>query len=197
MASKVTTRLALLLAPSALLATMALGGCSDSLMQSIGLQRNPPDEFQVTTQPVLAMPPNLEAAAQALPAPTPGASRPQDVAVRQQAEDAMIGGAALPNGTPSTAGDASLVQQAGPAAPANIRQEVDAQGRQDVKSRATANRLNPLGRPVAPVAVVDAGAERKRLQENAALGRSPATGSTPLVKPGKHGPLGNLINNLF
>ncbi len=89
MASKVTTRLALLLAP------LVLAGCTDSMMKTIGLQRDPPDEFQVTTQPALAMPPDLNVAAAALPRPDPGASRPQEVAVRQQAEDAMIGGAAI------------------------------------------------------------------------------------------------------
>src|ERR1700710_2561714 len=113
MASKVTTRLALLLAP------LVLAGCSDSVMKTIGLQRDPPDEFQVTTQPALAMPPDLNVAAQALPRPDPGASRPQDVAVRQQAEDAMIGGAAI-GGGPTTGGDAALVQAGGPAGAARI-----------------------------------------------------------------------------
>jgi Protein of unknown function (DUF3035) len=83
-------RSALLLAPL-ILPVAAVGGCSDSTMQTLGLQRNPPDEFQVTTQPVLAMPPDLNAAAATLPSPVPGAPRPQDVAVPQQAEDAMLG----------------------------------------------------------------------------------------------------------
>jgi Protein of unknown function (DUF3035) len=190
MASKVTTRLALLLAP------LVLAGCSDSVMKTIGLQRDPPDEFQVTTQPALAMPPDLNVAAQALPRPDPGASRPQDVAVRQQAEDAMIGGAAI-GGGPTTGGDAALVQAAGPAAPADIREEVDAQGQKDKGSRKLSNRLNPLGRAAAPVAEVDPAGERQRLQENAALGRSPAAGQTPLVKPGNRGPLGNLLDSIF
>ena len=61
-----TMRWALLLAP------LMVAGCSNGTMQVLGLQRDPPDEFQVTTQPALAMPPDLNAAAAALPAPIPG-----------------------------------------------------------------------------------------------------------------------------
>jgi Protein of unknown function (DUF3035) len=184
-------RIALLLAP------LVLVGCSDSVMQTIGLQRDPPDEFKVTTQPVLAMPPDLDAAATQLPAPTPGASRPQDVAVRQQAADAMLGGAALSGGTPSTVGDAALVEKAGPPAPADIREQIDEQSQKDIKSHSLANRLDPFGPAPAKPALVDASAERQRLQKNAALGESPAAGSTPVVKPPSNGPLGNLLNGIF
>ena len=41
--------------------------------------------------------------------------------------------------------------------------------------------------------VVDAAAERQRLQENAALGRSPTVGATPTVKVSKPGFFGNLF----
>jgi hypothetical protein len=184
-------RIALLLAP------LVLAGCTDGVMQTIGLQRDPPDEFKVTTQPVLAMPPDLNAAATDLPAPTPGAARPQDVAVKQQAEDAMLGGAALSGGVPSTTGDAALVQQAGPSAPVDIRAEIDAQAQRDIKSHTLASRLNPFSAGPAKPALVDPAAERQRLQKNAALGVSPAVGSTPLVKPKPNGPLGNLIDSIF
>jgi hypothetical protein len=186
-----TMRWALLLAP------LVLVGCSDNTMQALGLQRDPPDEFQVTTQPVLAMPPDLNAAAAALPAPIPGAPRPQDVAVPQQAEDAMLGGAALGGGTPSTAADQAFLQQAGPPAPPGIRQQINNLAAQDARSQTLGNRMDPFGLPVATPALVDASQERQRLQKNAALGLSPAVGSTPLVKPKTSGPLGNLLNSLF
>ena len=184
-------RIALLLAP------LVLAGCSDGVMQTIGLQRDPPDEFKVTTQPVLAMPPDLNAAATVLPAPTPGAPRPQDVAVKQQAEDAMLGGAALSGGAPSTIGDQALLQKAGPAAPADIREEINTQAQKDVHSHSLASRLNPFSASPAKPALVDPAAESQRLQKNAALGLSPAAGATPTVKPKSNGPLGNLINNIF
>jgi hypothetical protein len=189
-------RSALLLAPL-VLSPLALGGCSNGTLQVIGLQRDPPDEFQVTTQPVLAMPPDLNAAAGALPSPIPGAPRPQDVAVPQQAEDAMIGGAALQSGTPSTAGDQNFLQRAGPPAPAGIRRQVNTLAARDAKSRTFGNQMDPFGIAVAKPALVDASQERQRLQKNAALGLSPAAGSTPIVKPKSNGPLGNLLDSIF
>jgi hypothetical protein len=192
----ITMRRALFLAPL-VLAPLTLGACSSGALQTLGLQRDPPDEFQVTTQPALAMPPDLNAAASALPAPAPGAPRPQDVAVPQQAEDAMLGGAALEGGTPSTAGDQSFLQQAGPQPPPDIRQEINAQAARDAKSQTLGNRLNPFGIKEAKPALVDASQERQRLQKNAALGLSPAVGSTPLVKPKSNGPLGDLLNSVF
>jgi hypothetical protein len=186
-----TMRSALLLAP------LVLAGCSNGMLQTLGLQRDPPDEFQVTTQPPLAMPPDLNAAAAALPAPIPGAPRPQDVAVPQQAEDAMLGGAALEGGVPSTAGDQSFLQKAGPPAPPAIRQEINTLAARDAKSQTLGNRMDPFGIPVAKPALVDATEERQRLQKNAALGLSPAVGSTPIVKPKSNGPLGDLLNKIF
>ncbi len=196
MSRMITMRRALFLAPL-VLAPLTLGACSSGALQTLGLQRDPPDEFQVTTQPALAMPPDLNAAASALPAPAPGAPRPQDVAVPQQAEDAMLGGAALEGGTPSTAGDQSFLQQAGPQPPPDIRQEINAQAARDAKSQTLGNRLNPFGIKEAKPALVDASQERQRLQKNAALGLSPAVGSTPLVKPKSNGPLGDLLNSVF
>jgi hypothetical protein len=191
-----TMRWALLRAPLVLL-PLALMGCNDGTMQALGLQRNPPDEFQVTTQPALAIPPDLNAAAAALPAPIPGAPRPQDVAVPQQAEDAMLGGAALEGGAPSTVGDQTFLQKAGPPAPPDIRQEINNLAARDARSQTLGNRMNPFGIPVAKPALVDASQERQRLQKNAALGLSPAVGSTPIVKPKTNGPLGDLLDSIF
>ena len=189
-------RWALLLAPL-VLAPLGVSGCSNGTMQTLGLQRDPPDEFQVTTQPALAMPPDLNAAATNLPAPVPGAPRPQDVAVPQQAEDAMLGGAALEGGTPSTVGDQTFLQHAGPPPPTGIRQEINSLAARDARSETLGNRMNPFGLNVAKPALVDASLERQRLQKNAALGISPAAGSTPIVKPKSNGPLGNLLDSIF
>lgn len=196
MSRMMTMRSALLMAPL-VMPILALGGCSSGTLQTLGLQRDPPDEFQVTTQPQLAMPPDLNAAATALPVPTPGAPRPQDVAVPQQAEDAMLGGAALEGGTPSTQGDQAFLQKAGPPAPPNIRRQVDAIATRDAKSHDLGNRINPFGTPVAKPALVNADEERQRIQKDAALGLSPTVGKTPLVKPKNNGPLGDLLDSIF
>ncbi|WP_459677270.1 DUF3035 domain-containing protein [Acidisoma sp. 7E03] len=180
-----------------LVAPLMIAGCSSSTMQTLGLQRDPPDEFKVTTQPQLAMPPDLNQAAEALPAPTPGVARPQDVAISQQAATAMMGAAALPSGPASTTGDQNFLQQAGPPASPGIRNEVDALGEKDQQSRTLGNRMNPFGSAVQKPAVVNAKEESQRLQKNAALGQSPAVGSTPLVKQKDHGPLGNWLESIF
>jgi Protein of unknown function (DUF3035) len=196
MSRMMTMRRALFLAPL-VLSPLTLAGCGNGTLQTLGLQRDPPDEFQVTTQPVLAMPPDLNAAAATLPAPVPGAPRPQDVAVPQQAEDALLGGAALEGGAPTTAGDQNFLAKAGPPAPPAIRDEVDELAASDAASHDLGNRINPFGTAVAKPALVDASAERQRLQKNAALGLSPAVGSTPIVKPKNNGPLGDLLDSIF
>lgn len=180
-----------------LMAPLMLAGCSSGTMQTLGLQRNPPDEFQVTTQSQLAMPPDLNSAAADLPAPSPGAPRPQEVAIPVQAENAMIGGAAQSGATPNTVGDQAFVAQAGPPAPADVRQQIDVLAARDAKSQTLGNRMNPFGLTPAQPALVDAKGESQRLQKNAALGLSPANGSTPLVKPKSHGPLGDLLDKIF
>ena len=74
----------------------------------------PPDEFTVTTRAPLSMPPDFS-----LRPPRPGASRPQELSERQQAEATLSPSAAL-GGTPAgtSPGQQSLVAAAGPGCPA-------------------------------------------------------------------------------
>ena len=99
-----------------------LAGCSDGLTRTFGLTRDAPDEYTVTTRAPLSMPPDYN-----LRPPRPGAARPQEQSERQQAEEALVPQLALgaPQGNTSP-GQAALLQEAGPPAPANIRREVDA-----------------------------------------------------------------------
>ena len=56
-----------------LLSALLLSGCGgDDISRSFGLQRDAPDEFQVSTRAPLSMPPDFT-----LRAPRPGAARPQ------------------------------------------------------------------------------------------------------------------------
>ena len=64
----------------------ALGGCSS---HSSLFNRARPDEFAVTRQAPLVVPPDF-----ALSPPNPGAPRPQDVDSSRQALDALFGGSA-------------------------------------------------------------------------------------------------------
>ena len=99
------------------LATLALAAllpaCSDSTSRTLGLVRDAPDEFQVTTRAPLSMPPDMTT----LPSPSPGSPRPQERSARQQAEALLSPGLALqdPRRSPTTrpsVGEAALLQRA-------------------------------------------------------------------------------------
>jgi hypothetical protein len=175
-----------------LLAPLLLAACSgDDLSRSFGLTRDAPDEFTVTTQAPLSMPPNFN-----LRPPQPGEARPQNISPRMQAEEALTPQIAL-SGAPSaqeSAGQQALVQAAGPSAPSNIRSEVN----REAAARASQNtsfvdtlmfwRSTPP-----PGIVVDPQKEAQRLRENAALGRNPDIGDTPIIQPTKKGWLEGLF----
>ena len=170
---------------------LGLGACSgDELTRTFGLTRDAPDEFQVTTRAPLSMPPDFT-----LRPPRPGASRPQELSQRQQAEAALVPDSLTngPNAAP-TPGQQALVSAAGPSAPANIRAQVDREAALDQPSRSFANKLlfwksaPPPGTPVDPVR------EAQRLRENAALGQSVDTGDTPIIQPKKSG---GMFSGLF
>jgi len=172
-----------------------LSACSQSTARTFGLVRSAPDAFQVATQPPLSMPPDLT-----LPQPQPGAPRPQAVSPRRQAEEVLVPGAALSGGGlnsgANSAGQQALVQQAGPPAPANIRQEVNHQAALDQPSNSFVDQLMFWRSQPKPPAVVNAQQETQRLQQDAALGVSPTTGTTPIVKPADRGPLGGFLHSL-
>src|SRR3954463_12491137 len=96
-----------------------LSGCSSNqLSRTFGLQRDAPDEFQVTTRAPLSMPPDFS-----LRAPRPGAARPQEEVGPAAAQAVLVPQAALAarGEAPVTPGTSALLQAAGPAAPADIR----------------------------------------------------------------------------
>lgn len=168
-----------------------LGGCSTSQMsRTFGLTHASPDEFSVTTQAPLSMPPDF-----ALRPPRPGESRPQNLAESRQAEQALLPQTAL--GSPQggmSAGQEALVQEAGPPAPAGIRQDI----RQDNDKREAANDsfVNKLlfWRHSQPQGIeVDPQLEAQRLRQNAALGQSPEAGDTPIIQPRRKGWLEDLF----
>ena len=196
MSRMMTMRRALLLAPL-VLAPLALGGCSSGTLQTLGLQRDPPDEFQVTTQPVLAMPPDLNAAASALPAPVPGAPRRRMWPCRSRPKMRCSAAPRSRAARPPPRAISPSCSRPGHPPPPDIRQEINTQAARDARSQTLGNRLNPFGITEAKPALVDASQERQRLQRNAALGLSPVVGSTPLVKPKSNGPLGDLLNSIF
>ena len=173
---------------AAALTLLSLAGCGSDLERTFGLTRDAPDEFTVTTRAPLSMPPDY-----ALAPPRPGATRPQELSAQQAAEAALVPGAALgmPGGSDSP-GQQALVNQAGPAAAADIRDKVAQEAALDTPHRGPTARLLFWKSTPEPGAPLDPAAESQRLRENAALGEPPTVGQTPIIQDQKpsHGFLG-------
>jgi hypothetical protein len=158
----------------ALTLALALAGCSEGMKKTFGLEANPPDAFDVGTQAPLAMPPELGA----LPPPNPGEPRPQQVDAAQEGLDTLSPQSSIV-GTAGggTAGESALLGQAGPNPPAGIRASLNQSAIAAAQPPGFVAKV--LGSGPAPPPTVDAAAEARRLQENAALGQPPTTGDTP------------------
>jgi hypothetical protein len=171
-----------LIAPAALL--LLLGGCSDfSLSRTFGLVHDTPDEFTVVTRAPLSMPPDFT-----LRPPQPGALRPTEQSDRSLAESALVPQLAL-GGTRAgmTPGQAALVRDAGGRAPADIRRRVDQEALLASSDDSFIDKILYWRKPDSQHAVVDADEEARRLRQNAALGQSPVTGDTPIIREKKTG----------
>ena len=170
---------------AALALAALLPACGDSTARTLGLVRDAPDEFQVTTRAPLSLPPDMTT----LPSPTPGSPRPQERTASQQAEALLSPGLALQDprraatARPSV-GEAALLQRAGPDAPDGIRTRVDEESlRLDRPDRSLTDRLIFWRDPPPPGTPVDPTRESQRIRENAALGRDVESGETPVVQP--------------
>ena len=168
-----------LIAPAAL--ALLLSGCGDgNLSRTFGLTHDAPDEFTVVTRAPLSMPPDFN-----LRPPQPGAPRPQEQSERSAAEGALVPDASLaaPR-TGITRGQMALLRDAGGGAPADIRQRVDQEAR--TSDDGLVDRLL-YWRGDARRAQVDPAREAQRLKQNAALGQSPVTGDTPIIRERRPG----------
>jgi hypothetical protein len=177
---------------SVLALSLALAGCGgEGFKKTFGLEANPPDAFDVGTQAPLSLPPELGS----LPPPNPGEPRPQQVDASQAGLTALSPDSAITTvATPSSAGQAALLDQAGPAPSPTIRADVNQSALIASKPPSFVSKL--MGTAPAPAPTVDAAAEAKRLQENAALGQPVTQGQTPQDSNQKPGLLSVLLNSL-
>lgn len=192
-ASRIVPRVASL---GAALLLPLLAACGGDVTRTLGLTRDAPDEFQVVTRAPLSLPPSLGN----LPTPRPGATRPQELSAREQGESTIAPGAALGQGRSSRAsgGEAALLAQAGatPGASASgdIRRRVDEEAfRLDRPTQSFADRLIFWRDPPTPGTTLDPAREQQRLRENAALGRPPVEGETPIIQRRRRG----LLEGIF
>jgi hypothetical protein len=185
---------------------LGLGGC-DSAKEMLGLTKRSPDEFQVVSRAPLSMPPDFS-----LRPPTPGAARPQEGTVQDQAKSIVTGysgrsttslapdqipsiGEGEASQTAESAGESAFLQSAGmTGVDPNIRKLVDQETATDEEdSKSVLDSLIFWRKPEPYGTVVDPQAETKRLQENQALGQPVDAGNTPIIERKQKGILEGLF----
>ncbi len=172
------------------LALLLLSGCGEDVSRTFGLQRDAPDEFQVTTRAPLSMPPDF-----ALRPPRPGTPRPQDQTGPDAARAVLAPQAALgAREAGVTPGTAALLDAAGPRAPSDIRTRVDQDSALERPSRGVVDRLMFWRRGSEPAGLaIDPQRESQRLRENAAMGQNVTEGDSRIIQPRTRG----LLERLF
>jgi hypothetical protein len=164
---------------------LALGACS-GVSDQLGLSKSSPDEFRVVAHEPLAMPPDFQ-----LRPPQPGAPRPQEDSTQEQAQIAVF--RAVPSKEPVleaatdpslTAGEQALLKSAGAdRSDPNIRELIDQETTAiNAADESFITKLIFWYEQEPPGVVVDPDAEARRLRENAALGRAPTAGETPVIE---------------
>ncbi len=182
-------------APAALglVAALALSACDNgSLRRSLGIDSRGPDEFKVVSRAPLDVPPDF-----GLRPPQPGAQRPNELAVREQAKQTVFGasGSGVKMIAGRTPGESTLLRSAGAnEADATIRETVNRESAQlAAADRSLTDRLIFWRDPPPPGTVVDPVAEQQRLRENQALGKPATEGETPIIQRKRRGMLEGIL----
>lgn len=163
--------------------SFAVTGCSTA-KRYIGVKRHSPDEYAVIEHAPLEMPKTYE-----LVAPTPGAARPQEVDVEQQAQKDLFAETLGTKEQISAAEGAFLKQANAVSVDPKIRQMVDQETAEIEKSQDhLLDRILPFA-PAKPGVVVDAEAEAVRIKQNQEEGKALNDGSSEPIYPKKKAPL--------
>ena len=178
-AAKTARHMALLPALALILAMASMAGCV-GVGKSLGFSKQSPDEFAVVRNAPLTVPPDYT-----LRPPRPGAPRPQEEPLRQQAENLVFDRESGSTATrPESEGEYALLRQAdaletNPNIKRVINEEFTIYAQESegfFEALLFWRGEEPLGESV------DAEAEAQRLSENAALGLPPNTGETPVIE---------------
>ena len=106
----------------ALVLVVSLSAC-ESINETFGFGKKPPDEFSVVRSAPLSQPPDYT-----LRPPRPGAPNANEASVRDQAESVLLqeAGVSPAESQPPTSGETALIERAGAAdVDPNIRQTLD------------------------------------------------------------------------
>lgn len=165
---------------SCLAVLVLLAGCGQtgSARQILGLNREAPDAFSVTTHAPLAVPSNLSAP---LPLPMPGAARPQETSAVTAAQQAVFNAPQTAAEAPSAA-EQALLDRAGSADP-HVRAMVNREATEDAADQqGTLDWMFFWRADNKPGIAVDAVAEADRLKQNRAAGKPATEGATPVIE---------------
>jgi len=183
---------------------LATAGC-DSVRQTLGIDKSPPDEFRIVSRAPLSLPPDF-----ALRPPQPGAPRPQEQSQYNRARQAVIGTsgqqpapAAGRNGATGTGGPAGpavaspgeqafLARTGAAQADPTIRDTVNRESGQPSNSDDTLLERLMFGNSNREQ-LVDPTRESQRIREAQATGRAPNEGDTPTIQRRRRG----LLDGLF
>lgn len=160
-----------------------LASCS-GVGEKLGFGKQSPDEFAVVRNAPLTVPPDF-----ALRPPQPGAPRPQEAAISDQAEATVFrgeegAGSAAAANRPGSPGEHALLQEANATnTDPDIRRLVDREFSIYAQEQEGFFESMLFWRGEEEFGtVVDPEAEAQRLRENAALGRAPTEGETPVIE---------------
>ncbi len=158
---------------------IALSGCS-GVRNSLGLDKDSPDEFAVITRAPLEMPPSLS-----LPAPQPGEPRPQEASVAAKAQEAVFG-IEKQHSTGNSGAESSLLRKAGAdQADPNIRATVNKEtAAMSERNKPVIEKILKLGgeKQDSSATIVDAKKEQERIKANSAEGKAITDGETPVIE---------------
>ncbi len=161
------------------LCAVSVSGCS-GVRNSLGLNKDAPDEFAVITRAPLEIPANI-----ALPPPNLGAPRPQEQPTIAKAQEAVFGEEKEASETIS-AGEATLLEHVEEQGiDQNIRATVNNETAElDDRNRTVIQKLIKADKSAtqASATVVDAKKEHERIQQNIKEGKSVTEGETPTIE---------------
>ncbi len=164
-------------------ASLSLQACSQ-VREQFDFSKKAPDEFKVVTRAPLEMPSNLSS----LPAPQPGALRPQEVPTDQLARQSILGESAVyPAGNaPLSQGESALLQRSGAAnASPAIRAQVNKETEEYIEGERPG--IDKLKRMVGMTPAepskeaVDPVKEIERIRQNKAQGKPITAGEVPTI----------------
>jgi hypothetical protein len=165
---------------AAVLAAATLSSCSDA-RRALGYDKAPPDEFAVVARAPLAQPPDYN-----LRPPAPGAPRPQEGTTTEQARAALLPGknGVSPVLAGTTKGEQFLLTKSGAdKATPDIRRVVNEETSNMVEAdNSFVDKLMFWQDKAPPGDIVNAGAEAKRLKDNAASGKPATEGKTVIIE---------------